>query len=229
MKTFILLASLMFVILTSGCKKDEKSDEPSATTTVTDIDGNVYNTVTIGTQVWMLENLKVTKLNDGTAIPLVTDGTAWANLTTPGFCWYDNNEATYKNTYGALYNWYTVNTGKLCPTGWHVPTDAEWTTLTSYLGGESVAGGKLKEEGTTHWQSPNTGATNSSGLTALPGGYRSGSDGYFYNFGSNGYWWSSSAYSSSDAWRWRLYYNYSYVDRSNFSKRLGYSVRCLKD
>ena len=113
----------------------------TATPNVVDIDGNVYHTVTIGTQVWMVENLKTTRYNDGTAIPLVTDGTAWAALTTPGYCWYNNDSATYKNTYGALYNWYAVNTGKLAPTGWHVPTDSEWTVLTTYLGGESLQAG----------------------------------------------------------------------------------------
>ena len=117
------------------------SNVVTATPNVVDIDGNVYHTVTIGTQVWMVENLKTTKYNDGTAIPLVTDNTAWGALTTPGYCWYNNDSATYKNTYGALYNWYAVNTGKLAPTGWHVPTDSEWTVLTTYLGGQSVAGG----------------------------------------------------------------------------------------
>lgn len=111
--------------------------------TVTDIDGNVYNTVEIGTQQWMAENLKVTS-NEGTAIPLVTDGIGWNNLTTPGYCWYNNDNTTYGDVYGALYNWYGVNAGNFCPVGWHVPTDAEWTVLNDYLGGSSVAGGKLK-------------------------------------------------------------------------------------
>ena len=139
---------------------------------VTDIDGNVYQTVTIGTQVWMVENLKTTRYIDGTAIPLDTNSSTWGGLTTPGYCWY-NDSAIYGNTYGALYNWYAVNTGKLAPAGWHVPTDSEWTVLTTYLGGETVAGGKLKDTGTTYWQSPNTGATNASGFLALPGGFRS--------------------------------------------------------
>jgi len=111
--------------------------------TITDIDGNYYTTVTIGTQVWMVENLKTTKYNDGTGIPLVTDNTVWCNLSTPGYCWYNNDETTYKNPYGALYNWHTVHTGKLCPSGWHVPTDSEWITLTSYFGGMNTAD-KLK-------------------------------------------------------------------------------------
>jgi len=198
--------------------------------TVTDIDANVYHTVSIGTQVWMKENLKVTKYRDGTAIPLVTDLTAWNNLLTPAYCWYNNNEATYKATYGALYNWFTVNTGKLCPTGWHVSTDAEWTTLTTYLGGESVAGGKLKETGTTHWWDPNTGATNSSGFTALPGGLRDGW-GFFYN-GNYGFWWSPSP-SDLDTdccgYSREVKHDFSDVGKDGASKQNGLSVRCLKD
>jgi len=201
----------------------------TTTSTVTDIDGNVYNTVTIGTQVWMAENLKTTKYNDNTSIPLVTDNTAWAALTTSGYCWYNNDAATYKATYGALYNWHTVNTGKLCPTGWHVPTDAEWTTLTTYLGGEGVAGGKLKETGTAHWISPNTGATNETGFTALPGGFRD-YNGPCYYIGSYGLWWSSTEYSTtSSAWRRTMHYDNTSVLRDYFDKRLGFSVRCVRD
>ncbi|MBA7527477.1 hypothetical protein ES705_19653 [subsurface metagenome] len=176
----------------------------------------------------MAENLKTTKYNDGTAIPLVTNSTEWDNLTTPGYCWYNNDEASYKNTYGALYNWYTVNTGKLCPTGWHVPTDSEWTILTDYLGGYSVAGGKLKETGTTHWNSPNTGATNESGFTALPGGYRTNS-GAFNNVGSNGNWWSSTESSSTYAWHRSMNYSSSNVYRDYSGKSYGFSVRCVRD
>ena len=134
---------------------------------IADIDGNIYNTVIIGTQVWMKENLKATKLNDGTNILLETDNATWISLTDPAYCWYNNDASSYKNTYGALYNWFTVETGKLCPTGWHVPSDAEWFTLIDFLGGESVAGGKLKEIGNTHWNSPNTGATDEYGFTAI--------------------------------------------------------------
>ena len=135
-------------MLSSSCsKKSDSSNTPTATT-VSDADGYVYHTVTIGAQVWMVENLKTTKYNDGTAIPLVTDSTAWAILTIPGYCWYNNDAVTYKATYGALYNWYAVNTGKLAPKGWHVPADAEWTKLITFLGGEDVAGGKMKSTGT---------------------------------------------------------------------------------
>ena len=193
--------------------------------TATDIDGNIYHTVTIGTQVWMVENLKTTRYNNGTVIPLVKDSAAWAALTIPGYCWY-NDSATYGNTYGALYNFYAVNTGKLAPTGWHVPTDSEWSVLTTYLGGDSVAGGPLKEAGTVHWASPNTGATNSTGFTALPGGYRM-NDGAFVYIGLNGYWWSST-YDGPGALFYReMSYDTTGVHRS-FAD-VSFSVRCIKN
>ncbi|MCX6244290.1 MAG: fibrobacter succinogenes major paralogous domain-containing protein [Bacteroidetes bacterium] len=197
-------------------------------TTIADVDDNHYRIVQIGTQVWMAENLKTTKYSDGTSIPLVTDATAWTNLTTPGYCWYNNLPAFNKKTYGALYNWYAVNTGKLAPAGWHVPTDGEWTVLTDFLGGEDIAGGKMKEAGTAHWLSPNTGATNESGFTAVPAGFRS-DYGTFWDVGNYGYWWSSSGSSTGDAWYRRLVYDYSYVYRTNYGKSLGFSGRCLRD
>ncbi len=196
--------------------------------TVTDIEGNVYKTVTIGKQVWMGENLKTTKFNDGTTIPLVTDNKAWEALKTPAYCWYKNDATANKNTYGALYNWYTIGTNKLCPKGWHVPTDAEWTTLTTYLGGENVAGGKLKETGTTHWESPNTGATNETGFTALPSGYRI-YYGTYDNIGNFGYWWNSTESATSIAYFRNMYYKVSNVLRSYLDKQNGFSVRCLRD
>jgi uncharacterized protein (TIGR02145 family) len=177
------------------------------------------------------ENLKTTKYNDGTTIPNVTDNTSWGALTTGA---YSDNSNTPANstTYGRLYNWYAVdnnaatkvasNGGKnACPTSWHVPTDAEWTTLTTYLGGESIAGGKLKETGTTHWLTPNTGATNETGFTALPGGSR-GDDGTFGGIGGNGYWWSSTVGRV-------VRYGGSSVGRGNYGKQDGLSVRCLRD
>jgi uncharacterized protein (TIGR02145 family) len=137
--------------------------------TVKDIDGNVYRTVTIGTQVWMAEDLKTTHYNDGTPIPYVTDHTEWANLKSGAYCWKwsDNNDESDKNIYGAFYNWYAT-AEKLCPVGWHVPTDKDWETLVDFCGGWEIAGGKLKEVGTEHWESPNIGATNEFGFTALP-------------------------------------------------------------
>jgi uncharacterized protein (TIGR02145 family) len=198
------------------------------TGTVTDIDGNVYNTVTIGTQVCMVENLKTTKYRDGTSIPNVTDNISWSNLTTGAYCDYSNTPSN-SATYGKLYNWYAAtNAHNIAPTGWHVPTDADWTTLTTYLGGEGVAGGKLKETGTTHWQSPNIGATNETGFTALPGGIRN-YNGSFDYIGSHGYWWSATESGATYAWDRLMNYGYSYVYRSGDGKELGFSVRCVRD
>jgi uncharacterized protein (TIGR02145 family) len=222
---------------TSGNNSTVVTDIPTEDKTVIftfleckDGDNNYYPIVLIGTQIWMAENLKTTNYNDVTSIPLVTDNNAWINLTTPGYCWYNNDAATYKVNYGAIYNFFTVNTGKLCPTGWHVPTNDEWSILTDYLGGESVAGGKLKETGTAHWNNPNTGATNEIGFTAIPGGFRSDFDGSFDLVGNSGYWWSSSEYSSNTLfWYRRMYYSQIYVYRNYFYKQVGLSVRCLKD
>jgi uncharacterized protein (TIGR02145 family) len=196
---------------------------------ISDYDGNVYSTVQIGEQIWMAENLKTTRFNDGSVIPLVTDNTAWSILTSSAYCWYNNNEATYKNPYGALYTWYAVKTNKLCPAGWSIPTDAEWTTLTSYLGGEDEAGGQLKETGYTHWNSPNTGATNETYFTALPGGHRYRLNGTFYDINRYGYWWSSSEDETQTAWGRNIYYDASNVYRDYYFKNEGFSVRCIKD
>ncbi len=184
--------------------------------------------VEIGTQVWMAENLKTTKYNDFATIPLIENNTDWTNLTAPGFCWYNNEEATYKNTYGALYNWYVGNTAKLCPSGWHLPSDGEWTTLYNYVGGSA---GKLKETGTAHWQSPNSGATNETGFTALPGGYRYSVLylGTFGEIGLGGDWWSADASTATTAWDYWMGYNYTNVSRENDNKTVGFSVRCLKN
>ena len=200
---------------------------------------NIAN-VTICTQVWATKNLDVTTYSDGTPIPQVTDPTAWANLTTGAWCYY-NNDAGNNATYGKLYNWYAVagiydsaslaNTTlrkKLAPTGWHVPTDAEWTTLTTCLGGETIAGGKMKETGTAHWTTPNTAATNSSGFTGLPGGCRNINFSFNY-IGIGGYWWSSSEYNTAGAWSRNLYYDNGNADRNLYNKGDGFSVRCLRD
>lgn len=199
------------------------------TGTVTDIDGNVYHTVQIGTQVWMVENLKTTKYRNGDPIPNVTGDAAWSTLNTGAYSWYNNDAATNKAIYGALYNWYAATDSRnIAPTGWHVPTDSEWTTLTTYLGGESVADGKLKEIGTTHWQSPNTGATNSSGFTALPGGNRN-EGGTFNTVGSLGYWWSSTNNGGCGSWYRRIYNTAPLGMRDCWYTRAGFSIRCLKD
>lgn len=204
--------------------------------TLTDASGNVYKTVTIGTQTWIAENLKTTKYNDNSDIPLVTDKSAWAALSTPGYCWYNNEEATHKATYGALYNLYAVNTGKLCPTGWHVPTDADWKTLEMYLGltqEEADAtewrgtdqGTQLKN--TSGWNSGGNGS-NTSGFSALPGGYRS-NFGTFNYIGDLGSWWSSNEFETGVASNRLLNYIFGGVYRVNEVGQTGLSVRCLGD
>jgi len=202
-------------------------------TPVTDIDENIYNTITIGTQVWMAENLKVTRFNDNTPINLVTNG-GWQGYY-PTYCWYNNDEAAIKPDYGALYNfecvapyWDNYNSKNICPIGWHVPTDAEWTTLTTFLGGDSIAGSKLKEAGTTHWLSPNPDATNESGFTALPGGTSNLINGASSFIGLSGNWWSSDAWTSSMIIR-TIFSHYNYVLRTKGDRNYGYSVRCIRD
>lgn len=195
---------------------------------VTDIDGNVYNYITIGSQVWMIENLKTTKYRNGDTLSNITSDGSSNNSATGGYCDYDNNSVN-ASTYGKLYNWYAIADNRgLAPEGWHIPSDTEWTTLINYLGGENGAGGKLKETGTSHWLSPNTGATNEIGFTALPGGYLD-VNGIFTDIGSFGNWWSSSEAMSGYAWYRHFYYNYGGVSRVYFSKKVGLSVRCIKN
>jgi len=203
--------------------QNEETDSVSIFSTVTDIDGNVYRTVIIGTQEWMVDNLRTTRYNDGTPIPFVSSNPAWQSLVSPGYCWPNNNPAL-KTPYGAMYNWYAVMTGKLAPLGWRVPSDSDWTVLTTYLGGLSIAGGKMKEAGTAHWQSPNTGADNSSGFTGLPAGHHD-QNGNFYNFGTYGTWWASS---TTDPWYRHLQFDAPVVGAYHNSKRHGFSVRCMR-
>jgi uncharacterized protein (TIGR02145 family) len=193
--------------------------------TVSDIEGNIYKTIQIGTQNWMAENLRTIKYNDGNSIPNVTDNDIWYGFESAAYCWYNNDGAIHKDIYGALYNYYTVNTSKLCPTGWHVPSDEEWTTLTTYLGGVNVAGGKLKETGTTHWNSPNSGATNESGFTALPGGSRYIGIGLFSDYEVRSSWWSATLPFLRLIW-----FDQITLDRLTFgSPSYGFSVRCVQD
>jgi len=202
---------------------------PLAPITITDIDGNVYVTVIIGTQTWMAENLQTTRLNDGTAIPQVTDGQAWGFLNTPGYSWYENNEATYQsNGYGALYNWFAASSVNLCPTGWHVPDTTEMNTLNTFLGSSFVAGGKLKETGTSHWMDPNTGATNEFGFTALPGGQRNYM-GSFFNVSYNAGFWTRTEDLSTNAYFTTLNYSSAESVRNVDYEQSGYSIRCVKD
>ena len=197
---------------------------------VEDYDGNFYTTDTIGNQIWMGENLKTTHFNDGTDIPLAAYNDEWTNLSSPGYCWYHGDDLTNKMTYGALYNWYTVNTRKLCPQGWRIPAYSDWINLSAHLGGIDVAGGKMKETGTTHWVSPNAGANNISGFTALPAGQRSSVNGLFRLINLTGSWWTETgnAEYDFDAWSASTYFDDPGLEFNNTThKNTGLSVRCL--
>lgn len=209
------------------------------TSTVTDVDGNVYNTVSIAGQCWLKENLKTSHYSNGSIIQNITDGTAWSSLTTGAFCWYNNDSTSYNNVYGKLYNWHAVNDScGLCPEGFHVPNESEWNIMgilldntidTNAMGlvGSDI-GGKLKEAGTVHWTTPNAGATNISGFSALPGGFRL-YNGSYIGILENSVFWSSTEFNMSNAWRRTLYYEYSNMNRYFIPKSCGSSVRCVMD
>jgi uncharacterized protein (TIGR02145 family) len=190
---------------------------------VSDIDGNTYRTIQIGTQTWMAENLKTTKYNDATVIAY------------PGCTWYKNDIGTYKDVYGALYTWFTVDPNmkehkNVCPVGWHVPGETEWHLLSTYLGGALSAGGKLKETGSAHWTSSNTGATNETGFTALPGGYNKDGVGNFLNLGAMGFWWSTTIDNISSLPFYSIMYNNETTASSSIeNKYSGLSIRCVRD
>ena len=205
--------------------------------------GYTYDLVEIGGQCWFKENLQTTTYRDGTPINYPgTDNTAWSNDTTGAYAWYDNDSTTYDSIYGKLYNWYAVeNPARLCPTGWHVPTDSEWSQLVIYLdpaadtacsvcNQSSIAGIMMKDTGTIYWTNPNFGATNISGFSGLPGGYRQ-DGGLYANVGSKGNWWSSSSYqhNTNNAMCRNLSSNNGTIQRFFIHKRNGYSIRCLRD
>jgi len=254
MKLKALLLPMLFLIF--SCDTPEEPDcagisggdavedacgvcEGDGSNCIFDIDGNVYETIQIGDQLWMAENLKVTHYNNGSEIPTGYTDSEWAELETDAYAVYptDDDNASQStcgddcaDVYGNLFNWYAVDDDRgVCPDGWHVPSSAEYTILTDYLGGEWVAGGKMKETGLDHWNSPNEGATNESGFTGLSAGYRYDSTGTYNNMGYNGAFWSSSETSSSAAMYRRLYHSDSNVYRSLYSKQAGFSIRCLED
>lgn len=201
------------------------SQEPDVP--VTDIDGNVYKTVKIGNHVWMAENLKVTKFRNGELIPFMTDSIAWTDLTTGAYCNYSNKENLVA-VYGRMYNWYAVvDSRNICPTGWHVPSDDEWVVLESYLGGENVAGGKMKLNDTTIWRSPNLGATNESGFSAVPGGRQYHSAFFFLH--EYGMYWAVTSENEEYSWSRYLTYSSEKLSRFHYKKYYGLSVRCMKD
>ena len=230
--TYMLIITL--ALFSVSCEKEETVE---AGETITDIDGNIYKTVKIGKQVWMAENLKTTKYNDGVLIPNITDNIEWGNDKDGAYCWYDNDKAEYEVKYGALYNWYAVNTAKVCPTGWHVPTENEFKELERFLGmsNEGIEetglrgdneGGELKSvEG---WYDGGNGI-DTYGFNALPGGYRSSSN-QFYRRKKFGYWWSSTEFSETHSWYRSLFHHSSQIGRyANMEKQIGFSVRCIKD
>jgi len=227
----------IFTILTfTGCYP---VDQPVFDGTVKDIDGNVYHTVKIGSQTWMMENLQTTHYSDSTAIPMIGDSAAWTNLITPAYCWYNNDSVTNKNVYGALYNWYSVNTGKLAPKGWHVATNADWSvlenTVSIYLY-TSVSLPKILAS-RMNWTTSitmgaignNPGINNSSGFSALPGGSRENNKFSFNTRGTTGNFWSSTVISDTTALSFVMSYNQNSVDRHFKHKWNGLSVRCVKD
>jgi uncharacterized protein (TIGR02145 family) len=227
------LVFFMAFFLSLSCSKDKNPVKPSSidkTGTVKDIDSNIYKTVKIGDKWWMAENLKVTKYRNGDLIPAITDTLEWANLSTGAYCNY-NNDLINVVTYGRLYNWYAVTDNRgIAPAGWHVPSNAEWQTLIDFLGDSTIAGGKMKETGYEHWSSPNTGATNSSGFSALPGGFRYRYKGSFDDMGYLATFWSSTETSDINAWNRILYWDHPEVNRYNhYEKGDGFSVRCAKD
>jgi len=236
---FLML--LILVCALNACKKpntdnpnnndDNNNNNNVGCGTVTDADGNVYNTVIIGTQCWMQTNLKTTKYNNsdiiGTSNPDTLNISSEQN---PTYQWAFEGNTTYAATYGRLYTWYAITDPRaVCPTGWHIPTDEEWTTLINYLGGDSIAGEKLKEAGTAHWYAPNYGVTNQSDFTALPGGYRT-PNGMYSGILFKGMWWSATQSNLPDnAYDRQLSYNTNEVNRGNNSKKMGFAVRCVKD
>jgi uncharacterized protein (TIGR02145 family) len=197
---------------------------------IKDLDGNLYHVINIGSQSWLAENLQTTRLVDSTAITLVVDNSQWssAKLVSPAYCWYGNNEQDYRNPYGALYNWYAVSSGKLCPKGWRVPTDADWTVLSDYLGGSTLAGGKLKENSTDYWKKPNLGASNEYFFSAMPGGWRAPT-GLYDNIGSFGYWWSATSPQTNVANYRHIYYGNTSMIKGVVDQSYGLSVRCIKN
>lgn len=241
------LLSGLIIILNTSCKAENQPDSKSVET-IKDMDGNVYHTVKIGTQVWMVENLKTRKYNDGTQIPFVTDNSAWSTLHTPGYCWYSNDAETNKDTYGALYNWYTVNTGKLAPIGWHIPSDIEWTNLEDYLkaNGYNYDDTRTNNYGkslaaTTNWKTftstdwdlisligNDLTKNNRTGFSALPGGTRN-IYGTFYSIGESCYLWSSTEHLTDSSWSRALNYQGCSLGKDDDDNKSGNSVRCIRN
>jgi uncharacterized protein (TIGR02145 family) len=233
LKILLIIAGYI-LILTVSCKKNDNGspnvDHTGETGTVTDIDGNVYNTIGIGSQIWMVQNLNVTHYRNSNAIDTVTDNTAWNNRTSGACCNYDNFLG-YSTTYGKLYNWHAVNDSRnIAPAGWHVPTREEWDILIDFAGGKAIAGSKLKETGITHWISDNTDATNEFGFQGLPGGWRLNMGDFFY-IHEKGFWWTKSNdyLPGGFAYSYGLDKDSTSITRYATIQNFGLSVKCVKD
>ena len=219
-----------------GCEYDSarKIDYSGQIDTISDIDGNKYKTIGIGTQIWMQENLKVTQLANGSKITLLKENKDWLlnkNLNVAAYCWYDNDSVYNKSPYGSLYNFYAVETGLLCPTGWHIPSQDEWKTLVDYLGGKEIAGGKLKDYNGNYWTSPNHCIENHINFTGLPGGYRDAVTGFFNAKGLTGSWWSNRISKENDlkALQITVVNSETSISEAYVYKNGGASIRCVKD
>lgn len=227
-KFFIGYLFAFLIAFMSACSKEDRELEAFySLETVTDIEGNQYRIIKIYNQTWFAENLKTTTFNDGTPINYGADSVVWSSTDSALYCWYSNNPRQYKDVYGALYNWHAVKSEKLCPKGWKVPDEENWQWLVDSLKGENVAGGKMKHSGTLYWTATNTGATNSSGFRALPGGYRNIISEY-KNLNDYGFWWSASNQGDSSAWYHCLYYYSAKIYRNHTKHNMGFSVRCVK-
>jgi uncharacterized protein (TIGR02145 family) len=227
-----IVVFLVTVILASlSCKKEDTISHNYGS--VTDIDGNIYRTIVIGNQEWMADNLRTGKYNDATPIDSPATNGTWASNTTGAYCFYNGNTSNFYNLNGALYNWRAVNRGNLCPTGWRVPTDEDWLVLIDTLGGESVAGGKLKKTGTDYWKTPNNGASNASGFEAVAGGRRmervSGTSPAYMYINTAAYFWSSTERSAQRGYYYMIGYAGEVILRDWDLKNRGFSVRCVKE
>jgi uncharacterized protein (TIGR02145 family) len=196
---------------------------------VTDIEGNIYKTIGIGSQIWMAENLKTRLFNDNSPIPVVLNDSIWSKLQSPGCCWYNNDSLSYKEVYGTLYNFYAVESGLLCPTGWHVPDASDWSTLESCLGGPEIAGGKLKDYYKSYWEEPNPCLLNNYQFYALPGGERLNYTGKFSQISETGFWWTRTLKKDFNAYARTMSHSNKSLGTLLIDTRTGFSVRCIKD